>query len=527
MQTHIHTHMQPFITRLYVHVGFPFEENDLFTFPARHKRSVEKCCQDDHYLSCTEISLLVVNFEDLKPGKELTIDGVKLKFVEKVEPRGFIFKNDLGDEAILSFNEKTQHLFGTLNTHDGREFEIESCHNGHVFKEIDVASLEPALPAVPDVADQPLSRLKRAGVMNEDNTTIETYSIMFYYTQEFEEITADIEGFVDHIIDITNEGYINSNMPVRVKSFCIEKASLSDATGNIHDFRLMKGSPTATRNTADAAALLVKRGLGYCGIAYFLPAGRDWTFSVTAKGCVSGFTFGHELGHNFGCHHDIYSATNDNNHYSYGYGHHIEKGSQSTGARTILAYGRAGYNLRVNYHSNPSVIFPGTGTPTGVAGVSNNAAVISGNRFIMASNGDESATCQSLPVTIVNGKQLGSITEWGPEFSVKFEINVSDFDNGGLDHPYSDVLHFTATDKTCCDEGDRLPGVFLHRDNRFIIAMWGSFDGGRGNIYYTSGRKEVNRWYPVEIKQQEVKSILSLHPFMNNVLILGIVHHHS
>ena len=110
-----------------------------------------------------------------------------------------------------------------------------------------------------------------------------------------------------------------------------------------------------------------------------------------------------------------------------------------------------------------------------------------------------------------NGKQLGSIPEWGPEFSVKFEINVSDFDNGGLDHPYSDVLHFTATDKTCCGEGDRLPGVFLHRENRFIIAMWGSFDGGRGNIYYTSGKKEENRWYSVEIEQQKVtrRSILS------------------
>ena len=101
-------------------------------------------------------------------------------------------------------------------------------------------------------------------------------------------------------------------------------------------------------------------------------------------------------------------------------------------------------------------------------------------------------TCQyiTVPMTIVNDQQLESIPEWGPDFSVNFEIKVSDFDNGGLDHPYSDVLHFTATDKTCCGEGDRLPGVFLNRENRIIIAMWGSFDGGRGNIYYTSGKKE-------------------------------------
>ena len=47
----------------------------------------------------------------------------------------------------------------------------------------------------------------------------------------------------------------------------------------------------------------------------------------------------------------------------------------------------------MNYYSNPAVTFPGTGTPTGVAGLSNNAAVISRNRFVMAGLGDESATC--------------------------------------------------------------------------------------------------------------------------------------
>ena len=84
-------------------------------------------------------------------------------------------------------------------------------------------------------------------------------------------------------------------------------------------------------------------------------------------------------------------------------------------------------------------------------------------------------------------------------------MKVSDYDNGGLDHPYSDVLHFTANDKTCCGEGDRLPSVFLHRDYRVIIAMWGQFDGGEGNIYYTSGTMEVNQWQAFEIKQKLVR----------------------
>ena len=147
-----------------------------------------------------------------------------------------------------------------------------------------------------------------------------------------------------------------------------------------------------TLNTADAATLLV-RTAPYCGIAWLTPAWRDYSFSINMKSCVGNFVVGLELGQNFGSHHDIYSAPNQNDFYSYGYGHHIEKGSLNKGARTILAYSRSGYDVRVNYYSNPSVIYPLTGTPTGVAGVSNTASVITQNRFTMAGHGDESGTC--------------------------------------------------------------------------------------------------------------------------------------
>ena len=72
-------------------------------------------------------------------------------------------------------------------------------------------------------------------------------------------------------------------------------------------------------------------------------------------------------------------------------------GSNSNGYRSILAYYAEGHSHRVNYYSNPNVIFPDTGTPTGVAGISNNAAVLTNNRFMMAALGDESADCSSTP----------------------------------------------------------------------------------------------------------------------------------
>ena len=69
--------------------------------------------------------------------------------------------------------------------------------------------------------------------------------------------------------------------------------------------------------------------------------------------------------------------------FDHGHGHLIEAGTAATGVRTILAYDALGHRLRVNYYSNPAVIYPGTGTPTGVQGVSNNAAVITANRWVL------------------------------------------------------------------------------------------------------------------------------------------------
>ena len=114
-------------------------------------------------------------------------------------------------------------------------------------------------------------------------------------------------------------------------------------------------------------------------------------------------------------------------------------------------------------------------------------------------------------VSLENNKQLGSIPLWGPNYTIKFGLFINSF--GPEDgNEYSDVLHFTATDKTCCDAGDRVPGVFLNNHHsRILVAMWGSFweDNERyGNIYYTSGIVDEKRWYDIKIKQENVRIII-------------------
>ena len=50
------------------------------------------------------------------------------------------------------------------------------------------------------------------------------------------------------------------------------------------------------------------------------------------------------------------------------------------GYRTIMAYASDGHATRVNYYSNPGVLFSVTGTATGVTGTTDNARVMVGNR---------------------------------------------------------------------------------------------------------------------------------------------------
>ena len=61
-----------------------------------------------------------------------------------------------------------------------------------------------------------------------DTSSVVTYSLKVYYTPQFSAATADIAGFVDHIVQETNLGYLNSGIPLRAKLLCTEIATLND-----------------------------------------------------------------------------------------------------------------------------------------------------------------------------------------------------------------------------------------------------------------------------------------------------------
>ena len=237
---------------------------------------------------------------------KLTVEGKELPFSNEIPPNGFVYKNKEGDEAILSINQDNTGVFGSLKFIDGRSLAIEHCGDGHVLKEYDVSRFkEDTLIADTDyvVDDDEVSN-----DFFVDNTTLVTYSVMFYYTPEFASVTTDIVGYIDQVLDETNQGYEQSGVPVRVTRFCVEAATINDIQDTsdfLSAFRNMKADVTALKNTADAAALLAL-DFNSCGVAYLnTVTGSGRTISIATKSCALGyFSFGHELGHNFGAHHD-------------------------------------------------------------------------------------------------------------------------------------------------------------------------------------------------------------------------------
>jgi len=356
-------------------------------------RNVPACCRNSDTLTCQSVgidaSLLGEQSIEL-PG------GIEVNYLNNVggNPNAFHYGGG-GSDLIVSYNPSTGGIHGHTMTSTGKSYTIENCsEDGHVWKELDVANLGDSV-GVDSLSSSSTRQLSKDLQVSADNTTMVYYSVKFYYTPQFAASTPDIDGFINQILFETNQGYANSQVQLTVFKHCSEQATINDQNGSdvLFSFARMKSSPATLRGSADIAVLLVN-SFDYCGIGFINTIGSGNTLSVTKKSCAVGYySFGHEVGHNIGLHHNPAVATN--NAYPYATGHLITQGAATTGFRTIMAYYASGHRTRVNYYSNPEVIFPLTGTPTGIEGVSNNAALLNLNRAALAATGNEFLTCET------------------------------------------------------------------------------------------------------------------------------------
>ena len=168
--------------------------------------SDEACCTDSNVASCLDVLVSPEYLDD----DSLTIIGIDFTFTNDVPPHGYAYSSDAGDQAVLSYNDDNGNMFGSVHTHDGRAYSIEKCENGHVWKEFNVASFPPEDDALAPPTSSKLG-IQFDPKSAEDNTTIVTYSVMFYYTPDFAALTPNIPDFVDQVrikdskIQITTE----------------------------------------------------------------------------------------------------------------------------------------------------------------------------------------------------------------------------------------------------------------------------------------------------------------------------------
>ena len=76
----------------------------------------------------------------------------------------------------------------------------------------------------------------------EDLTTAVTVSVIFYYTQEFEAITPDIKGHVQHLIANTNIIFLKSGILLKLSIHCMLRTKLEEAQVSAERIREFKES---------------------------------------------------------------------------------------------------------------------------------------------------------------------------------------------------------------------------------------------------------------------------------------------
>ena len=282
--------------------------------------------------------------------------------------------------VVLVFRGET--LAGNI-TARGTMYQIRPLTAGlHEVRQIDQSAFPPeAQPLIPE-------GLPEGGGSNAPallSTEEVTIDVMVVYTADAAAAAGDIEAEIALGIVETNMGYENSGVIQRVNlvhSAEVTYTESGDATTDLLRLKLASDGHLDEvhewRNLyyADIVSLWV-RSFNYCGIGYQMlsvsPEHQGWAFNVVKLSCATGYyTFGHEMGHNMGAHHDWYVHLGV---WPYPYSHGFVNAEDRW--RTIMAYndecGDQGFSCtRLLHWSNPGVDYGGD--PMGVPEGSENLA---------------------------------------------------------------------------------------------------------------------------------------------------------
>lgn len=267
-------------------------------------------------------------------------------------------------------------------------YEIRYLGNGlHAVNEIDPSSFPP---------DDNVTTSAPVAMTNKpaSPTSVEI-NIMVAYTAQARDAaggTDAIRDLIDLSVAETNMAYENSKIWQRVK--LVKTVEVDYQESGYFEEDLMRLSAETDQHMdaihrlrrlyqADLVSLFVSDANGYgeskwCGlgnqlnsvnIADFTPSG----FNVVKLGCLSNYTFTHELGHNMGAGHE---EANESSNGIYDYSHGYWDPEYSF--RTIMAYDCPTGCVRLPYFSNPNVEYDDKAT--GVENSADNALTLNSTK---------------------------------------------------------------------------------------------------------------------------------------------------
>jgi len=388
----------------------------------------EICSNFDHD-NCTLVEINSSDLENEKITLPHPLKGNVILNKQNLDEAENVFVDEKGTQAI--FSEEDGKVLGNVNFLDAGVFLLIPC--GSEYSSACHLWIKPKLTDEPDqdieedteedtqgndyqLQNSRLTTHRQKLIQKGKDNDIEEaeISVMFYYTEDvITEFGGSITQLVKEIVDETNVGFKNSNIPIKVKIHCIELLEVKDSVFfglkyQIAKFvELLREKNKSIFRSADAASLLVGKnalkrntwGKGSYSLTY-----PGQLSIIRWENAVSWYTFGHELGHNLGAHHNRNDARHNKNEeeikkWNNGYGNFYKNNER----RTIMAYQYRQAVLR-NYYSGPYV--HDEGYPTGTER-EDNAKNIKIFRFAMEDFGDESDTSCKNPTAGVRPCEEG------------------------------------------------------------------------------------------------------------------------
>lgn len=226
---------------------------------------------------------------------------------------------------------------------------------GHAIIAVSEADMPAELPPVDvDSAPSPFT-----DSMTQYDTAADGINarVMIVFSDNATKALADPVGLAHLAVAETNDGYARSGVAHRLQMVDYAYSSEYRDSGSLGtDLSRLTSTNDgaidwihARRNEQRADLVtLITAGGDACGVGY-LNSGASSAFTVVTKDCATGYySYGHELGHNYGATHDPAAGRNG----TYPYGH----GFQNVAARlrTVMAYDCKGGCKRVNMWSGPN-----------------------------------------------------------------------------------------------------------------------------------------------------------------------------